>query len=390
MIQRQDELEGLIDRLRSEDWIAMDTEADSLHSYFEKLCLIQISIPGEDYLVDPLSGIEIGPLLQFLGERNLVLHAMDFDLKMLKRVANFEPQHVFDTSIAGKLLGYRELGLAALLKRHFGIEISKASQKEDWGRRPLPIKMIEYAMTDTRYLLALREILARDLERLGRMSWFEESCQRAILNAGSERERDMESAWRVTGWIRLSPRGRAVLRALWQWREQEAMRRDRPSFYVMNNEEMVRAADAFDRGEAFSSRCLRGGASETFYRVAKEALASPDSSWPLPPPRGKGRRVTPEEESAIARLKGCRDKIAAELDLDPSVIAPRVVIEGLILNRAETQSSMMKWQCALLEPVLKEAESLTPPLPRDDLFHSSPKVDPLADPSLQAVTKTGI
>ncbi|MFQ3578015.1 MAG: HRDC domain-containing protein [Verrucomicrobiia bacterium] len=389
MIQRQDELEGLIDRLKGQAWIAIDTEANSLHSYFEKLCLIQISIPGEDYLVDPLSGIEIAPLLKLLAESNLVLHAMDFDLKMLRRVGDFQPRKVFDTSIAGKLLGYRELGLAALLKRHFGLEISKASQKEDWGRRPLPPKMIEYAMTDTRHLLDLREILRCELLRLGRMSWFEESCHRAVLNASSERERDMESAWRVSGWMRLSPRGRAVLRALWQWREQEAMKRDRPSFYVINNEEMVRAAEAFDKGETFSSRSLRGGAMGAFYTVAQEALVLPESSWPSPPPRGKGRRVTPEEESQIAQLKGHRDKIAAELDLDPSVIAPRVVLEGLILNRAETQASMLKWQYDLLEPALHDVLNAVHAVEQVELVQAEASSAALADPAAEAATKTG-
>ncbi len=353
MVATPNHLAALLNELETHDCLAVDTEADSLHCYFEKLCLVQISIPGHDILVDPLAGLDLKPLMQLFERKELVFHAMDFDLRMLRRVAPFAPANIFDTAIAGKLLGYKELGLAAMLRRHFGLEINKASQKEDWGRRPLPEKMIDYAMTDTRHLLDLRTILTAELKRLGRWEWFVENCRRTAKPGDGEKPRDPEKAWKVGAWKDLSPRGRAVLRALWNWREEEARRRDRPTFYVIGNDDLVRAATAYDKGEEFSSRSLKGNTANSFTACARKALALPPDQWPPPAPRtARPLRMTPEQEGEVTRLKLRRDEIATKLELDPSVIASRTTLEGLVVRREETLGSMQQWQIDLVRPFL--------------------------------------
>lgn len=364
MISTQRDLDDLVRRLSPEPRLAVDTEADSLHSYFEKLCLIQISVPGGDYLIDPLAGLDLAPLLALLESREIVIHAMDFDLRMLRRASpGFQPAAVFDTAIAAKLLGHSELGLAALLKKLLGIELCKSSQKEDWGRRPLPQKMIEYALNDTRHLLRLRDLLAAELEKLGRAEWLRQWCARSAAPA-EEKPRDPETAWRVSGWITLSPRGRAILRALWNWRETEAMRRDRPPFYVLSNSELVRAADAYDKGLPFESRALKSpAASASFHKTAAEAAKLPPSAWPKLPDRPRGLKMTPDQEARINAIKASRDQIAAALRLDPSIIAPRQTVEQLVFNPRETAASLLPWQRDLLASALRQhsPEALQPP-----------------------------
>src|SRR5438067_13019344 len=114
MIQTDSELSKLLPTLFAIDRVAVDTEADSLHCYFEKLCLIQISVPGHDVLVDPLAKFSLLPLFEILNRKELVLHGADYDLRLLRRVGFAEPQSIFDTMIAARLTGHQEFSLAAL------------------------------------------------------------------------------------------------------------------------------------------------------------------------------------------------------------------------------------------------------------------------------------
>jgi len=151
MIQTDQQLAELLPTLAAVDRVAVDTEADSLHCYFEKLCLIQISVPRHDYLVDPLADLDLKPLAAALARKEIVLQGADFDLRLLRRSLDFVATRIFDTVIAARLLGIRSFSLAALVEKFFGVTLAKGSQKANWARRPLPQHMAEYAMNDTRY-----------------------------------------------------------------------------------------------------------------------------------------------------------------------------------------------------------------------------------------------
>src|SRR5256886_1769857 len=157
LITNAAQLYELVSQIDSVDRVAVDTEADSLHCYREKLCLLQVSLPGRDYIVDPLADVDLAPLCTALERKEIVLHGADFDLRLLRRGLNFMPQRIFDTVIGARLLGIREFSLATLVKRYFDVELGKGSQKADWARGPLSARMLEYAMNDTHYLLRLAE-----------------------------------------------------------------------------------------------------------------------------------------------------------------------------------------------------------------------------------------
>ena len=159
------QLADLITALKPHDRVAIDTEADSLHCYKEKLCLLQISIPGHDDIVDPLADVDLAPLQDALANKEIVLHGADYDLRLLRRNLNFVPRRIFDTVIAARLIGIHEFSLAALVRRYFGIELAKGSQKANWAQRPLPKRMAEYAVNDTRYLLPMVERLEKELAK---------------------------------------------------------------------------------------------------------------------------------------------------------------------------------------------------------------------------------
>ena len=160
--------------------MAVDTEADSLHHYIEKLCLVQVSVPEEDMVIDPLVSLDLKPLVELLNRKSLILHGADFDIRILKRFYAFEPREIFDTMIAAQLLGYEKQGLADLAEKHCGVVLSKSAQKADWSVRPLNEKLLLYAANDTHYLLPLRAKLQEELEALGRDGWHRQSCAKLL------------------------------------------------------------------------------------------------------------------------------------------------------------------------------------------------------------------
>ena len=246
LISNSQQLAELLPHLAPAGRVAVDTEADSLHVYREKLCLVQLSLPSDVHaLIDPLGSFSLQPFYSALQGKTIVLHGADYDLRLLRRAGGFVASAVFDTMIGARLIGRREFSYAALVQAEFGVTLVKGSQKANWARRPLTDVMADYAQNDTRYLLALAERLETRLRELGRWTWFEQSCTRALDQAAVEREKDVEEAWRINGSGTMRGLSAAVLREIWRWREGEASVVDRPTFHVMRNEDLLSAARGF-------------------------------------------------------------------------------------------------------------------------------------------------
>jgi len=341
------QLTSLLPQIESADRVAVDTEADSLHCYREKLCLLQVSLPGRDYVVDPLAGVDLAPLCAALERKEIVLHGADFDLRLLRRGLTFTAQRLFDTVIAARLLGIREFSLAALVKRYFGVELGKGSQKANWARRPLPARMLEYAINDTHYLLPLAERLESQLKQCDRMDWLWQSCQRAIEQAAVERVRDEDEVWRIRGSVSLRGRAAAVLRALWQWREKEAEAADRPPFHILQNHELLNAAASFASEKLPDYRHFSSRRRQAFRAAAQSALQLRESDWPVSR-RRSGTRPSAEMIARTEELRRRRDRAAMELDLEPSFIAPRSTLGVIAADQTRATTLLVPWQRELL------------------------------------------
>src|SRR5438067_3587516 len=376
------ELASLISQIEAADRVALDTEADSLHSYREKLCLLQISVPHAvilsevegsrgtapevmrrdsstslslgmtgsqcvDFIVDPLAGIDLEPLPRALEPKEIVLYGADYDLRMLRRGLNLVAHKIFDTTIAARLLGIREFSLGALVKRYFGVELHKHSQKANWAKRPLPARMGEYAINDVHYLLPLAEKLEIDLDHYQRRDWLRQSCERAIEQAAVARVRNEDELWRVRGSGALRGRAAAVLRALWQWREREAEMVDRPPFHILQNERLLNAALSFDSGSVPDYKHFSHRRRQAFREAARSALQAPESVWPVLR-RRSGTRPTAETVRRTEELRRRRDRSAEELGLEPSFIAPRSALDTIAGDRARAASLLVPWQRELL------------------------------------------
>ncbi len=347
MIATAEDLAQFLEPLRQAGRIALDTEADSLHCYFEKLCLIQISIPGHDKLIDPLAGFSLEPLFEEFARHELIIQGLDYDLRLMRRAGMQEVGAVFDTMIAARLVGCLEFSLAALLQKHFGVVLAKGSQKANWARRPLSPLMEEYARNDTRYLEALASKLGDDLQRLGRWEWFQQSCEKAIESTRNIREKETDSLWRISGSGELRGLASAVLRELWKWRDEEARTVDRPAFHIARNDLLIEAAKRFASGEPVSMSHLSGGRRSRFFQAAERAMALPESEWPQII-RVHRSRPTPEMERRFNEFKKRRDHAAGVHCIEASLIASKLVLETLAADTEATLERLLPWQRMLL------------------------------------------
>lgn len=346
MISTQEQLAGLIGELAPHKTIGLDTEADSLHSYREKICLVQVSSPDTCLLVDPLAeGIEMSDFYASLARHTIVIHGADYDLRLLGRNPAFQATDVFDTSIAARFLGLEQIGYAALVDKFFGVTLCKASQRADWGRRPLPHKMEEYALNDVRYLIPLAGILESRLRELGRWEWYGQSRDAMVRSAREPRERDMENAWRISGSSKLAPREAAILRALWHWREAEASAWNRPTFHVVSNERLLEAARTAAAGGKIEFHRMPPARYERMKEAVRAALDLVESDWPVfqrePRSRPSGAACRRFEQ-----LREKRDATARQLGLDPALIASRMTLMSVA---QENGARLLPWQRSLLE-----------------------------------------
>jgi ribonuclease D len=241
-------LQELANKLSNQNPIAVDTESNSLHAYREQLCLIQFSVPTTDYLVDALAFSHLSTLDPIFKNPELekVFHAAEYDLICLKRSFGVTVNNLFDTMQAARILGYKQVGLDSMLADKLGITLNKKFQKADWGQRPLPLEMLNYARLDTHHLLDLRDCLKEELQSRGRWELAQEEFIREAHGNGVTKA--IVPSWqRISGTQKLTRRQLAIFEELCNWRETQAERMDRPVFKVIDNKRLVEIAIAAPR-----------------------------------------------------------------------------------------------------------------------------------------------
>jgi ribonuclease D len=366
-VRQSAEMATLIERVDRAERVALDTEADSLHNYFEKVCLVQLSLAGEHYVVDPLAGLDLGGFLEALAEKPLIVHGGDYDLRMMRISLGFRPRRdVFDTMIAAQLLGIEQIGLAALIDRCFNISLGKEGQKSDWSRRPLSEKQLRYAVNDTRFLEPLADRLRSELAERGRVNWHGESCRAMVESSGRDRARDPEDAWRIKGTGRLTRRQLAYLRELWYWRDQHARSANLPPFKVFGNQQILELllwAEShpgmpLDQGPRLP-RNIVGSRLKTLEEAITRVAGMDQTHWPEVRRRnGDASRNDCSEQ--INALRAECTSIAKETGIATSTLAPRAAVEAIVRSRSRTLNEIMengrllRWQAELMQGAVEK------------------------------------
>ncbi len=355
LIRSPEELEAVASRLSQERQIAVDTEADSLFHYFDKLCLLQISADCGTFLIDPLALPKGGlaPLEPILSSSRIrkIFHAADYDLYVLQRYGGIKLRNVFDTMVSAQLLGYPAVGLAALVERHFGVHLSKEYQRTDWSRRPLKPAQVDYAASDVLYLIELSRRLEEELREKKRLSWAREEFLALEERIWPEREFDRKGYLKIKGVSKLTPRGLAVLRELFLMRDKRARVLDRPPFRVLGNGTLLDLAQRPPK----SRRALKGrkGITELVARrlgtpileAVARGLEGPEHPPPERKAKGTGRkRLDRGGEQRREVLKRWRGAHADELELDPGVFCPNAVLEEIAAADPKEPADLEKLQ----------------------------------------------
>jgi ribonuclease D len=325
----------LLERLERADEVAVDTEADSFFSYREKVCLIQITAADEDWLVDPLAGVDITGFGRVLEDpRKLkVFHDGEYDILILKRDFGFRFQNLFDTRVAAATLGSQAPGLASVLADRFGIALDKSMQRSNWSQRPLSDKQIRYARLDTHFLLPLMREQSAELEARGRAMIVAGECLRLEQIVPPENGFDPDDFARLKGARLLGPVERQVLRELFILREVLAEQSDQPPFRIMNPETLIELAQRKPRHRAeladvrgFPSKQIRRLGDEVLDAIARGLEKGPLRKMPQLASRDGTSHLTEEEVELHERLKQWRKTAAQALGIDSAYLLNRHVL----------------------------------------------------------------
>ena len=368
LVETSAQLAPLLAALDRSEEASVDTEADNLYHYRTRVCLLQFLVAGEIYLVDVLAPeLDLEPLWERLATKHLLMHGSDFDLRLLHDLRGFRTKSMFDTMLAAQLLNRQRIGLAALLEEHFGVTLDKGSQTANWSKRPFTKKLLDYAALDVYHLPKLRDILTHELAKLDRLEWLDQQCLRQIEAATAGFPGNDENAWRIGRSERLHSHGLAVLHAIWHWREEWARNLDVPPFKVTGNDLLMKIAEAADHGITGQAIMENTNLGRRHERLAPSLAAALEAGFARDPhtlPRRRGRNpdLQPLSASELAlqdRLKADRDRVAAHIQLDPTLIANRAQLALIARAPGKLDEILLPWQAGLLrhEPSLNPATS---------------------------------
>ena len=333
LVNTPDALQEMLYRLAAAPAIAVDTESNSLYAYQERVCLIQFSVPGEDYLVDPLALDDLSALAPLFASPEIekVFHAAAYDAIVLHRDYGFELDHLFDTMVASRIVGWSRYGLASLLEEQFGVHTDKRMQRTNWGRRPLTEDQLEYARIDTHYLLSLRDKLLGELEAQERMEEARAAFERVTEARWTKQGFDPNGFWRVKGARDLNDQELAVLRELYLYRDHRAQELDRPPFKVLAEGVLVRLSQEMPSSYAELGR-ITGIPRRLPSRERRNLLQVIEKGLRAPAPARPERRGGRPDEETIDRYEALRDwrrERARKRGVELDVILPNRTLHAI-------------------------------------------------------------
>ena len=373
LVDRPETFHALLDEVRGAPLVALDTEAASFHRFHDRIYLVQLSTRSLTAVIDPLGVGDLTPIGDLLADPaiEVIFHDADYDLRLFDKQFGFRATHLFDTRIAAQFLNEPGIGLGALLAKYFGVTADKRFQRADWSARPLSPPMLDYAAGDTVHLCELRDILLEQLDAMGRTEWVAEefeNLEKIRWTGGGE---GPETAFlRLKGAKALQRRELAILRELYNWREETSARLDRASFRVLGNEVLfalaqqpVHSLEELGRVKGVGQDGAQRRGNEILAAIAKgEAIPERD----LPRVDRPARRVPdPAFEARVEALKHRRNRLAEELQLAPGVLCPNGTLEAIAwaepadMAALATIPEMRRWQVKVLGPSLLEAVATT-------------------------------
>ena len=365
-IDTQEEFDKCYERIKAEKVIAVDLEADSMHHFKEKVCLIQLAGSESSYVVDPLKVKDFSKFKILMEDENIekIFHGSDFDIRSLDREYNIRVNNLFDTEIACKFLGTKERGLAALLKKYFNVHQDKRFQKKDWSQRPLPMEMISYSVVDVLYLIELSQILKQKLKNLKRFEWAKEEFLRQT-QVRYENNNGPYYFMKFKGAGKMDRKTLAALESLLIMRIKIAEKRDLPLFKILGAGEITKIAfrkpltlTRLKQTGILSKRQLSMYGEKCVDAVSK-AMGIDENKMPVYP-RARSLKLNTIEHKRIKLFKDMREKRGEDLMMEYGFLINNALITKLAIKNPLTKEElesiqeMRRWQVeALSNDILK-------------------------------------
>ncbi|MFO7557770.1 MAG: HRDC domain-containing protein [Desulfobacterales bacterium] len=348
IIETEKNLKAVVPELNKSAAIAIDLEADSMFNFKEKVCLIQMAVPGMNLVVDTLKVNNLSALKPLFSNRSIqkIFHGADYDIRSLFRDFGIEVNNLFDTELACRFLGIRETGLDSVLRDRFNVNVDKRFQKKDWSRRPLPKEMVDYAARDAVHLISLAGVLQQELQKKGRLAWVNEECKllSRVRSIFSENE---PLFVKCKGAGRLDPRSLAVLEELLKFRLKAAEKKNRPVFKIMSTltlHEISRgkpiAVKQLQKLQTVSSKQI-GMYGEQIIAAVKRGLKVPEKRLPVYP-RMRSPILKPEIPGRVKAIKEWRDSVAGELEIDPTMLFNKALMTAIAVQKPDNLKSLGK------------------------------------------------
>jgi ribonuclease D len=343
-IKDQSSWQQCVTAFQRQPCVAIDLEANSLYAYQEQVCLIQISIPGQDYIIDPLAGLDLEPFGAVLQDPKVekIFHAAEYDLLLMKREFGWKLENLFDTMWAARILGIKRVGLANILEERYGVQLNKKYQKANWCRRPLSPSQLTYAQMDTHYLQRLRDDLAKELLASGRSVEAQEIFEEQTLVEPTVKEFDPDSFWTINGVYDLASHQKAILKAINIYRDEEAQRQNRPHFKVFSERTMLQMAERVPETSRQLER-IHGMTSGQIKRYGQHLLHLIRENMNAPAPKRPFRNHQRPPEAVAnryERLHNWRKERAKKRGVESDVILSRQKLWDLARANPETMAEL--------------------------------------------------
>jgi ribonuclease D len=343
-VDQPQKLRDISKMLSAQDILAVDTESNSLYAYQEQVCLIQFSTREKDLLVDTLALPDLSPLEPIFRSESImkVFHAAEYDLICLHRDYGFKFNFLFDTMIAARTLGYQKIGLGSLLEKYFQIHVDKKYQRANWGRRPLKPEMLEYARLDSHYLIPMAEILQKELHERGRWELAREDFERLTQNIEDTTESSGDDFWKLHGARDLSPKQAAVLKSVYQYRESQAEKQDRPPFKVLSHQVLVNIAQQLP--ENLQSLADTSSLNQRLVRRYGKGLIQAIREGEKAPLEFRPRNGRPEEAvlNRINLLREWRKQAGQDMGVPSDVVLPKDVLNRIAWGNPQNKNELKK------------------------------------------------
>ena len=346
-INTKEALIEAFEQIKVEPRIAVDTESNSLFAYHEKVCLIQISTPEVDFLIDPFTLNDLSLLGEVFAnpEQEKIFHASEYDLICLKRDFQFEFANLFDTLIAARLLGETQVGLGSLLKINFGIELNKRYQRANWGMRPLTRGMLDYARMDTHYLFELRNVLEKQLCMYELLDLAHEDFKLACNVQAHNSNCCNTSWWKTAGSTHMNGQQAAILQKLCDFRDEQARIADLPHFKVLSNQVLIDLT--LQEPLTIEDLANISGCTEKVIKRFGEGILNAITEGKTAEPLTRQRSNRPDESymKRVECLKNWRKEKAQEFKVESDVIMPRDFLDRIASINPSTKQELKEILC---------------------------------------------